>query len=46
MAKRFRMSAALDVDDLLLECIPYIATIAAMAVYNAIARRRAKAAKL
>ena len=30
----------------LLECIPYIATIAAMAVYNAIARRRAKAAKL
>lgn len=30
----------------LLECIPYIATIAAMAVYNAIARRRAKATKL
>lgn len=30
----------------LLECIPYIATIAAMAVYNAIACRRAKAAKL
>ncbi len=30
----------------LLECIPYIATIIAMAVYNAIARRRAKAAKL
>ena len=30
----------------LLECIPYIATIAAMAVYNAIARRRAKAVKL
>ena len=26
----------------LLECIPYIATIVAMAVYNAIARRRAK----
>ena len=30
----------------LLECIPYIATIVAMAVYNYIARRRAKAAKL
>ena len=26
----------------LLECIPYIATIVAMAVYNAIARRRAR----
>ena len=29
----------------LLECIPYIATIVAMAVYNVIARKRAKAAK-
>jgi len=29
----------------LLECIPYIATIVAMAVYNAIAKKRAKAAK-
>ena len=29
----------------LLECIPYIATIAAMAIFNAIAKRRAKAAQ-
>ena len=29
----------------LLECIPYIATIVAMAVYNAIARRRARGLK-
>lgn len=29
----------------LLECIPYIATIVAMAVYNAIAKRRAKGLK-
>ena len=29
----------------LLECIPYIATIAAMAIYNGIAKRRAKAVK-
>ncbi len=29
----------------LLECIPYISTIAAMAIYNAIARRRAKTLK-
>ena len=29
----------------LLECIPYIATIAAMAIYNGIAKRRAKAIK-
>lgn len=29
----------------LLECIPYISTIAAMAIYNAIAKRRAKAIK-
>lgn len=29
----------------LLECIPYIATIAAMAIYNVIARRRTKAIK-
>ena len=29
----------------LLNCIPYIATIAAMAVYNVILKRRAKAAK-
>lgn len=29
----------------LLECIPYIATIVAMAVYNILARRRAKAQK-
>lgn len=28
MAKRFRMSAALDVDDLLLECIPYALRLA------------------
>lgn len=30
----------------LLECIPYIATIAAMAIYNVLARRRAKLAKI
>ncbi|MGN0801761.1 MAG: ABC transporter permease [Candidatus Faecivicinus sp.] len=29
----------------LLECIPYIATIAAMAIYNGIAKRRTKAVK-
>lgn len=29
----------------LLECIPYIATIVAMAIYNALAKKRAKAAK-
>lgn len=28
MAKRFRMSTALDVDDLLLECIPYALRLA------------------
>ena len=30
----------------ILECIPYIATIAAMAIYNVIMKRRAKAGKL
>lgn len=29
----------------LLECIPYISTIAAMAIFNAVAKRRAKAVK-
>ena len=28
MSKRFRMSTALDVDDLLLECIPYAIKLA------------------
>ena len=28
MGKRFRMSTALDVDDLLMECIPYAIRLA------------------